>query len=476
MQSSEYTGRTVANRPSRAFLETNARSASSNGSGYKCMQMMSPLASPAHSRLEGTRMLVVTNSRVWSPGDGRHFRFTRLASELCRHGIQLDLVTSTILLPDDLERLRSAGITAITTGEAMGKSSRKPELRSKIRSWCPGAVVGAFRAARYLGRQLGSAFATRTARERKLSELQSPLLSLLVADYVRAKCPDFVLVEYLVHSYALEPLKRQPPTIRPITLVDTHDVAHQRCESFAAHGNPLPHSLSREEEQEMLGAFDIIIAIQDEDTKTFEAMNPGSTVVTCLPPCTADPVKPSPDRRPKSAAFFGGKGYSGPNESGLAQFLAHAWPLIKQAHPTATLKVYGDTRDAFVSRSFPGVSFEGYVADLREAYAQTEIVISPMTSGGGLKTKVLEALASGRPVVATTHSAIGFPNAEGHGLLVAGDWHAFAITIIDLFASRDRLPALGRSAADYVAREFNETRVMQDLLSAMQAHLERRKA
>ena len=102
---------------------------------------------------------------------------------------------------------------------------------------------------------------------------------------------------------------------------DTHDVLYKRCESFAMHGNPLTNSISREEEEEMLKLFDIIIAIQDEDRKTFEKMSPNSTVVTCLPPYTVDSLIPSSNRIPKSLAFFGGKGYSGPNEDGLSDFL-----------------------------------------------------------------------------------------------------------------------------------------------------------
>ena len=432
----------------------------------------------SHSRagLEETTMLIATDARLWTPGGGRYFRFSGLVSALRRHVACLDFITSRTLSAEDVARLRTIGFDNITTGRAEEKPRPEAALRSRIRSICPPPLAAAFRSVRSLARRVGSMFTTNRTEVRNISDLQSPQLPLLVADYLKKKSPDFVMVEYLMYAYALEPLRDLSVHDRPITMIDTHDVTHKRCAVLETHGIPTSFDLTWDEEQAILGDFDIIVAIQDEDRKTFETMCPARTAVTCLPSCVIDPVGPSPDRRPKSAAFFGGRGYCGPNVLGLALFLDQAWPLIRKAHPTAALSVFGDTRDAFEGRSFPGVSFEGFVPDLREAYARTDLVISPVTFGGGLKTKVLEGLAYGRPVVATAHSAIGFPDSRGGGLFVADDWRAFAEIVNELFSHPARIREESRFAVDYVEQHFSEPRVTRDLITAMQIHLGRRRA
>jgi glycosyltransferase involved in cell wall biosynthesis len=51
----------------------------------------------------------------------------------------------------------------------------------------------------------------------------------------------------------------------------------------------------------------------------------------------------------------------------------------------------------------------GYVVGPHEFYSKINVALSPVRFGAGLKIKVLEALASGCPVVATSHSVEGFP-------------------------------------------------------------------
>ena len=49
----------------------------------------------------------------------------------------------------------------------------------------------------------------------------------------------------------------------------------------------------------------------------------------------------------------------------------------------------------------PGLSFAGYVDDLEGELRQYRGFVAPITTGTGVKTKVLDAMAVGLPVVAT---------------------------------------------------------------------------
>jgi len=96
----------------------------------------------------------------------------------------------------------------------------------------------------------------------------------------------------------------------------------------------------------------------------------------------------------------------------------------------------------------PGtVEIVGPVPDLRPALSAARVVVAPVRFGTGMRSKVLEALAMGRPVVTTTVGAEGLGADAGRHLLVADDATAFAASIrrlLDDDALAARVGAAGR--------------------------------
>ncbi len=94
--------------------------------------------------------------------------------------------------------------------------------------------------------------------------------------------------------------------------------------------------------------------------------------------------------------------------------------LYRYVAPRSPLPVVvaGKGMEALRERCPDSDSFRivGAVDDLRPWYARAAIVVSPVTNGGGMKVKNVEALAHGKPVLAASHSAIGLDAAieAGH--------------------------------------------------------------
>jgi len=112
-----------------------------------------------------------------------------------------------------------------------------------------------------------------------------------------------------------------------------------------------------------------------------------------------------------------------PNARALAELL-HDWPAVRAEVPGAELLLAG--------RGCPDVRAEGVrvlgeVPRAVDAFAEAAVLAFPCPPTSGPKTKVLEALAAGLPVVTTEAGAEGLvdpsvvrtPNAQGFSALLA---------------------------------------------------------
>ncbi len=89
----------------------------------------------------------------------------------------------------------------------------------------------------------------------------------------------------------------------------------------------------------------------------------------------------------------------------------------------------------------------GAVADVSPWYEQSHVVAVPLLVGGGTRIKAIEALAYGRPVVATSVGVAGLTLSSGHDCLIANDPIEFTQLLVRAIVEQpliSRLVAAGR--------------------------------
>jgi glycosyltransferase involved in cell wall biosynthesis len=194
---------------------------------------------------------------------------------------------------------------------------------------------------------------------------------------------------------------------------------------------------TRLEEKRVWQAMDVCLAVSELDAATIRAGG-SRRVEVCL--VGTDPVRLyPPPRRAADDPFrlvFVGSSYH-PNEHGIAWFIERVLPAVRTAVPTV-LEVVGmkpsRTLDA------PGVVCTGQVPSVEPHYERAHAAIVPIFYGSGVRGKVVEAMAYGRPVVSTALGVEGLPVGPGMHYLRADDEDTFARALIEL-AERLRSPA-----------------------------------
>lgn len=96
----------------------------------------------------------------------------------------------------------------------------------------------------------------------------------------------------------------------------------------------------------------------------------------------------------------------------------------------------------------------GVVSDevLNQAYALSEIVLAPVTTGSGSSTKVLEALGRGKALVATTVGVRGWPVISGENAIVCDGLSEYPGIIRRLAEHPEERSKLEKSAIEFAGR------------------------
>lgn len=147
-----------------------------------------------------------------------------------------------------------------------------------------------------------------------------------------------------------------------------------------------------------------------------------------------------------------------PNLEAVRLLVQKIWPLVKEKLPRAKLSIVGaaPTNEvlAYAERD-PSITVSGNIPDIREAFATAHILAAPVWSGKGTRYKVLEALAAGTPVVATSTAVEGLAITDGKEAVVVDDPNAFAQAVVQLLQNSKRREALRSAGRVFVKDQFD---------------------
>ncbi|OGO06376.1 MAG: glycosyl transferase family 1 [Chloroflexi bacterium RBG_13_56_8] len=210
-------------------------------------------------------------------------------------------------------------------------------------------------------------------------------------------------------------------------------------------------------EGNLVSSFDAVLAVSDEDKAALlEAAGSQRDIAVIPIAVDVDEVRVVIRQPDAKHILHLGTMYWPPNIDGMMWFLREIFPLVRQARPDAVLDIVGSRPpEELQALSSPesGINVAGYVRDPMPYLKQTGVFIVPLRAGGGMRVKILNALAQGLPVVSTTLGIEGISTVPGQHLLVADTPRDFADAILRILgnpALAERLGSAGRRLIEQV--------------------------
>jgi len=132
----------------------------------------------------------------------------------------------------------------------------------------------------------------------------------------------------------------------------------------------------------------------------------------------------------KGQIIFTGNMDFPPNYQSAIWFIDEVFPLLKSRADVRVVIAGANPVAELTARANERIQVTGYVEDLAQQIAQSELYVAPLVCGSGFKNKVVEAIANGTFVIGTS-MAVEFlePDIRGH-LMVADSPRAMADAIL----------------------------------------------
>jgi len=217
--------------------------------------------------------------------------------------------------------------------------------------------------------------------------------------------------------------------------------------------------------------FDCTLVTSPVDAQALQSLAGGHAngrVVVLPNGVDLDYFRPSDMDCDPATILFSGKMSYHANAAAALYLAREIMPRIWKQRPDATLMIVGkDPTSAVRALSAdPRVIVTGFVDDLRPYFARATIAISPLLYGAGIQNKVLEAMASGVPVVAAPSVCSALHARPGQELLVGEGADQFARHALNLMNDPALRRAIGQAGRKYVERHHNWTEIVRDLVAA----------
>ena len=212
--------------------------------------------------------------------------------------------------------------------------------------------------------------------------------------------------------------------------------------------------------------FDAVLAVSEEDKAALEGAAGRPLDIYVIPIAVDTDEVTVIERTPGPYILHIGTMYWPPNIDGVWWFLREVYPLIRQQRPDVIFDIVGSRPPASLralNENGIGVNVTGYVADPTPYLQRAALMVVPLRAGGGMRVKILNALAQGIPIVSTTLGCEGIEVTSGANILVADSPDDFACAVLRLLNDAELAALLSANGRLLVEKRYDYRHACQKL-------------
>jgi glycosyltransferase involved in cell wall biosynthesis len=226
-------------------------------------------------------------------------------------------------------------------------------------------------------------------------------------------------------------------------------------------------------EREFLNQYDLIVPITERDGIILDKL--GNTRPAHVSPTGIDTTVliPHSKKLEHPSLFHIGSLEWAPNQEGMIWFIDKCWPKIHEKFPDLKFYIAGRKAPDWLVRRFkaPNIVFMGEVDDAYQFINSKSIMVVPLFSGSGMRIKIIEGMALGKPIVSTPIGTEGISTQSGKNILIADNEQEFISDIERLITDNELFLSISRNAIEYIQEKFDNLALAGALTGFYEKHI-----
>lgn len=216
-------------------------------------------------------------------------------------------------------------------------------------------------------------------------------------------------------------------------------------------------------EHNVINNFDALLAISTVDEHFFKSIGCQVPIHTFPVGLNLNNYHSNFNLTPhKSIGYIGSMDWR-PNEEGLKWFLHKVWPSIQNLRTDIKFHLAGkNLPEHYVSTK--NFIVEGEVDNALEFIAKQHVFIVPLLSGSGMRVKIIEAMALGKCVIATSIAAEGIAYQHDKNILIADKADDFYKQILRCFTDKTLIHRIGAQASQLIREHHDNLQISRQML------------
>ena len=270
----------------------------------------------------------------------------------------------------------------------------------------------------------------------------------------------------LIHSETFYMMPHIPQTKTPILLVE-QTIEYLGYESYAEKVflplrillNYDVHKIRKWERYYWKQAQKLIAMSEDDKKYIQQHLNRPQKVEVISNGVDAQWFAAKPQQPPKNPTVI----YVGtfkwlPNVEAVQYLVKKIWPKVVELSPNAKLKIIGNEPTQEIinyGTKNKNIEITGRVPDIRDAFKKAHVLLAPVLSGKGTRYKILEAMASGTPIVATKTAVEGLNLKHNEHVLISNDPQTLAEYVDKLLNDQKLWKKLSLNGKRFVKKNYD---------------------